>query len=102
MFTFISHFVALILKVDESSTSSRLYNREVPMQHIQHICVSEIFKALIQSLKSILTIFVNGENVGISSHARNPSLSPFFFASRINPCRCFESAPIDLQNSVMT
>jgi hypothetical protein len=36
------------------------------------------------------------------NYARNPSFSPFFFASRINPCLCFASAPIDLQNSPMT
>ena len=35
-------------------------------------------------------------------HARNPSLSPFFLARRINPCLCLASAPIDLQNSVIT
>lgn len=39
-------------------------------------------------------------NSGIQ--ARNPSLSPFFFASRMSPCLCFASAPMDLQNSVIT
>lgn len=35
-------------------------------------------------------------------YARNPSFSPFFFANLINPCFCFASAPIDLQNSPIT
>jgi len=35
-------------------------------------------------------------------HARNPNFSPFFFANLINPCLCFASAPIDLQNSPIT
>ena len=34
--------------------------------------------------------------------ARNPSFSPFFLARRMSPCRCLESAPMVLQNSVMT
>lgn len=36
-----------------------------------------------------------------SDQARNPNLSPFFLANLINPCLCFASAPIDLQNSVI-
>lgn len=44
----------------------------------------------------------NADIVIKSLHARNPSISPFFFARRINPCLCFVSAPTDLQNSVIT
>lgn len=35
-------------------------------------------------------------------HARNPSHSPFFFASRITACACFGPAPMPPQNSLMT
>ena len=45
------------------------------------------------------------DNRGITwafHQARNPRTSPFFFASRISPCLCLASAPIDLQNSVIT
>ena len=35
-------------------------------------------------------------------HARKPSLPPFFFASRIKPWRTLPSAPMFLQNSVIT
>ena len=34
--------------------------------------------------------------------ARNPSHSPFFFASLIKPCACFVCTPICLQKSLMT
>ena len=37
-----------------------------------------------------------------SFYARNPSFSPFFFASLITPCTCLLSTPNCLQKSLMT
>lgn len=35
-------------------------------------------------------------------HAKKPSFSPFFLARRMSPWTCFVSAPISLQNDLMT
>lgn len=40
--------------------------------------------------------------VQVFSYAKNPNFSPFFLAKRIKACLCLASAPIDLQNSVIT
>jgi hypothetical protein len=55
-----------------------------------------------KSYNNLATTLGEEEFLEKKIYAKKPSFSPFFLASLINPCLCFASAPIVLQNSVIT